>query len=291
MSSIQRAMEFRNRGQQSVGTCKKAFGVKHRKWRPITLQLQLSCEGGLMGATPEPVIAKQHPVTKVRFIKMSKGQRWLQKIVTGVVENRTLDATQLLEILLSKSSGGNVIQSDHGENPDQNDPLLDSMAFSDSEDCEPPASKTAAPATSRAAPKMNSIIKITMPEICPAASVRDDGPTREVTTWWHGKRCIWLSENDFEWAISYMRVELDTYGVRPVDEYDDDPASDQCIRWDFKERAWSCATPDGSALTMFRPERITPTDAGVDARAFALLSYSRKKELAYEHAQAYKGGA
>ena len=244
-----------------------------------------------MSATPEPVIAKQHPVTKVRFIKMSKGQRWLQKIVTGVIENRTLDATQLLEILLSKSSGGNVIQSDHGENPDQNDPLLDSMAFSDSEDCEPPASKTAAPATSRAAPKMNSIIKITMPEICPAASVRDDGPTREVTTWWHGKRCIWLSEKDFEWAISYMRVELDTYGVRPVDEYDDDPASDQCIRWDFKERAWSCATPDGSALTMFRPERITPTDAGVDARAFALLSHSRKKEIAYEHAQAYKGGA
>ena len=75
-----------------------------------------------------------------------------------------------------------------------------------------------------------------------------------------------------------------------VDEQDDD-ASDQFIRWDFQERAWSRATPDGSALTLFRPERITSTDAGVDACAFALLSYSRKKELAYEQAQAHKGGA
>ena len=166
------------------------------------MQLQLSCEGGLMGAHPEPVICKRHPATKVRFIKMTKGQRWLQKLVTGVVANRSLDATELLETLLSKSSAGKVMTSAHGDGPEPDDACMDALAYDASDPCEPPASKTASPATSPPAPKMNSIIKITMPEICPAASVRGDGPTREVTTWCHGKRRIWLAEADFEWAIS-----------------------------------------------------------------------------------------
>ena len=263
----------------------KTFGVVTKKWKPVVLQMQLTSAGGLMGKTSEPVESAVHPVSKTVFIKMNKSQRWLQRIVSGSVGARSLDATNMLETLTSKIDRGKIVNpSDHDDGPEKPDALMAALDY----EGEKPAVVTAEKV------KTNSIVKVNMPEVCPTASVRGDGPKREVTLWFRGKRSLWLSQEDAEWAICWLRVELDTLGVHPVEDSSCAVEGDSTtssspgpeVRWSFADSAWSVVRSDQEGVCLFRPEDLRLQDTVLDETAFQALTYSDRKRLTLEKARA-----
>ena len=274
------------------------FGVKHKSWKQPQMRMQLTCAGGCLGGRTEPVEAAQHPVTRNTFVKLIKSARWLQRFVTSRIHHSALQPTTLLETLTAKFNG-----SDHGDGPpDAEDARMEELAYDDDDDADgdspPDASAAINPKIKRI--PINAIVTIDMPEICPTAHVNPDERIRGVKLWnrgGRGRRGLWIAMEDVEWAVSYMRVELDTLGVAPLDETDDSqPISDagdsqspaiqvQSHRWDFPREAWAIESP-GQQTIFFGIAELTADDIPVDHGASSMqaylqtLGYDEKKELA-----------
>jgi hypothetical protein len=262
----------------------KTYGVKINQWKPVALRLQLTCTGGLLGKRPEPVETAMHPVLNKPFIKMSKSQRWLQRVVSGTVCARALDSTKLLETLCSKIEGGTVVECDgHGDGPEAADALMNALDYVETQPAKVSVRKV----------KVDSVVKITMPEVCPTASVHGGGPTHEITVWFRSKRCIWLSQEDIEWAVSWLRVELDTLGVSPVE--DDTSAVDtespnsvgatSVVRWSFEDAAWSFVQDEDQVVRVVRLEELRREDTQLSESAFQVITYEDRKRLTFEKAR------
>ena len=276
------------------------FGVRQTKWKAPQVRMQLTCTGGLLGKRQEPVDAAQHPITHGTFVKMTKSQRWLQRIVTGVVQHTALNSCALLDTLVKKM----MAYGGHGNGPPlDEDGLMSELAYDDDVNDPPAANASNASSQSSHIP-LNAILEVAMPAICPTAHVHCDGKTRTVKLWYRGKRCVWLLQDDIEWATSYMRAELDTCGVPPLNENDSELASDHVERqslihsqvpyvgWDFSREAWAISRP-GQAPLFFALNDLQPHDIPSDHGAlgsssaqayFSTLSYEAKKELAREAA-------
>ena len=268
------------------------FGVKHKGWKEPRLRMQLTCTGGCLGDKQEPVDSAQHPITHATFVKMTKSQRWLQHVITARLSHKSLQSTTLLETILQKM----MAPSDHGYGPPPEDDRMENLDYDADDDSPPDANASIARAPVRRIP-MNTIIDLAMPQVCPTAQVRPDGVMRTIKLWHRGKRCVWLAQEDIEWAVCYMRVELDTMGVAPLDEDDDhEPARDDSgdhnpdsqmprVRWDFERHAWEITKP-GEAPTFFGIQDIQASDIPADHGASSVhaylqtLSYEAKKELA-----------
>ena len=258
------------------------FGVLNRKWTTPQVRMQLTCTGGMLGKKQEPVDAARHPITHGTFVKMTTSDRWLQRMVTGLTGNTCLASTTLLRTLVNKT----MASRDHGNGPpsDQDDPMNE-LVYDDAGNSPPDANASRASATASRIPT-NAILEVTMPELCQTGRVHCDGKTRSVKLWYRGKRCLWIAQEDIEWAMSYMRVEFDTCGVPPPSDNPDIQMPEVC--WDFGRRAWSITEP-GQEPTFFAPTDLQPHDIPSDHKAlgsssaqayFNTLSYEDKKELA-----------
>ena len=155
-------------------------------------------------------------------------------MVTGSKCNHALNETTLLEDLIQKVINGDCSVVTGIPDATDDDALLASL------DYDTPV--VAAPAAKKPKIVKNVIVTVTMPEFCPTASVRGGGSTRSVKLWYLGSRVVWLAKNDVEWAVSYMRVQLDTCGVPPViesddavDVHDDDAPPPPSVLWAFPE--------------------------------------------------------
>ena len=253
------------------------FGVKHPLWKQPQVQMQLNSTGGLMGKHAMPVQAALHPLKQQTFIKLTKSERWLQKAVAGVVQNTCLNSTTLLEQLLEKqvSTGGDELMSGLDYDDDGAGPA-------DHGDGKGPTKNI----------RMNTIIKVRMPAVCPTAAAHGDGQERVVQLWYRGKRNVWLAREDLEWALSYLRVELDTCGVAPVIDDFSSPSSQRSIesssqdseygqvRWDFSRSAWAYTTL-GEKVLYLRPEDLRPEELPAGSQ----LSYEDKKNVAFDKAK------
>ena len=94
-----------------------------------------------------------------------------------------------------------------------------------------------------------------------------------------------------------MRVELDTCGVPPVDDSDDQstfidsqslsasPRPDVVVRLDFFRSVWKFTRPDAESDTCVAVADISSDDLGVTPAEFMKLPYSDKKSAAYEKAR------
>ena len=253
------------------------FGVEHRKWQPVKFEMRLNSVGGLLARQSEPVISSLHGPSNTHFIKLVKTQRWLQRLVTGTKCNHALNETTLLEDLIQKVINGDCSVVAGIPDATDDDALLASL------DYDTPV--VAAPVAKKPKIEKNSIVTVTMPELCPTASVRGGGSTRSVKLWYLGSRVVWLAKDDVEWAVSYMRVQLDTCGVPPViesddaaDVHDDDEPPPPAVRWDFFRCGWKVGTD------IIRPYSVTIHDTDLDDAAFSSLTYAQKKEVAYTKA-------
>ena len=268
------------------------FGVKHSKWKSPEFNLQLTCTGGLLGTKPEPVETGIHPVTKGTFVKMTKSQRWLQRMVAGTAHAWNLGASKLLDELSKKM----VAASDDGDGPPDADDPMSTLDYDDHGNGLEPVES----ADKEKKIAMNTLVSVSMPYVCPAANAHGDGHEqkhRVVKLWYRGnKRIIWLALEDVVWAASYMRVELDTCGVPPCFD-DTDHASSKSssesgspankpagIRWDFSRNAWSFGCEGGDNSHFVSPEDLRPEDIPAEKGSMQQLSYEEKKALAYERA-------
>ena len=252
------------------------FGVAHSKWKSVAFEMRLTATGGLLARQHESVPSKVHAPTNTHYIKLTKSEPWLQRMVAGCKSNHALNETTLLEELMQKVTGGDCSVG-HEDTPDDEDTLIASLDYD-----EPVVTK---PAAKRARIKPSSIITVTMPNVCPTARDRGDGSTRTVTLWYFGSRVVWLAQHDVEWAVSYMRCQLDTYGVPPLDDSQDtsdipdgDTPSEPAIRWDHGIWGWKVGN------LIIKPCNVTIQDTGLDAASFDSLTYAQKKELAYKKA-------
>jgi len=145
------------------------FGVKHSCWKQPQLVSKLTSTGGLIGKCPMPVESAIHPVTKDTYVKMNKSERWLQKIVAGLVSNSCLNHTTLLEQLLEKMNAGGE------QSPLGGDELMGSLEYDDGVACPgaPAAHGDGKEPTGNI--RMNTIIKVRMPAVCPTATAHGDG--------------------------------------------------------------------------------------------------------------------
>ena len=261
------------------------FGVLHKQWKTIEVRMQLTCTGGMLGKKQELIDAARHPITHGTFVKMTNSDRWLQRMVTGFTGNTCLASTTLLRTLVNKT----MASRDHGNGPpsDQDDPMNE-LVYDDAGNSPPDANASRASATASRIPT-NAILEVTMPELCQTGRVHCDGKTRSVKLWYRGKRCLWIAQEDIEWAVSYMRVELDTRCVLPPSDSADCQQVAE-VRWDFSRGAWSM-TKLGQEPTFFAPTDLQLDDMPSDYKAlgsssvqayFETLSYDDKKELARE---------
>ena len=118
------------------------FGVEPPKWHPVKFELRLTSTGGLLARQNEPVICSLHVPISTYFIKLTKTQKWLQRIVTGTRCNHALNETTLLEDLIQKVNGGDC--SIGGVDiPDvvDDDALIASLDYDTPVVTEPPAKK------------------------------------------------------------------------------------------------------------------------------------------------------
>ena len=271
------------------------FGVNSANWKPPRFQVQLTATGGLMGKRSEPVESDVHPITKGTFVKVTKSQRWLQRLVAGVVNNGSLSSTTLLEMLTEKM----MTTSDHGDGKsdplDADDPMID-LEYDHHGD-----GNSDPPSTKRLEKQKDAIVEVNMPLVCPTASAHGNGQERRIKLWYRGnKRCIWLAQEDLEWAASYMRVELDTCGVPPVSDDTSDtisPSTDSPspespgprIRWDFSRDAWPFTPCGKQTLHFLGPHDLEPADtsfwSSLSEGDFERLSYVEKKAFAYDKAR------
>ena len=274
---------------RDVAMAMNRFGVKHKSWKEPKMRLQLTCTGGFLGGKQEPVDAAQHPITRSTFVKMTKSSRWLQRFVTSRVNHLSLQSTTVLDTLVQKM----LASSDHGDGPPEDDARMQELEYEADEaatDDSPPDANNAPSAPKRAKPTvpMNAIVQIAMPEVCPAAQLVPDGKMRTVKLWYRGRRCVWLAQDDVEWAVSYMRVELDTCGVAPVDEEADEGAVDQGAdagadsqgtdngvipyRWDHHSDKWAL-TPPGRDTIFFGVQDLAVGDIPADHGASSVQAY------------------
>ena len=167
---------------------------------------------GARGAeTPESAI---HPTSKKTFVKFGHSQKWLQKILG----HSSLKGSRLLSILEERLK---IPTCDHGDGPDSDpdDPMAalsydDDIGTRQDEDDDDIGTKAH---EKRVTIKTNAVVRVGMPELCPTASAHGDGRQRMVTVWWRGgNKGFWIAKDDVEWAVSYMKVELETCGVAPL---------------------------------------------------------------------------
>ena len=269
----------------------RKFGVKCAQWKTPQVQMQLTCSGGLLGKKKEPIESAHHPVTHGIFICMKKSERWLMRVMAGSVNTR-LDSTTLLEVLAQKM----LASADHGDGPpcDEDDPM-NLLGYDDPDECQrvAPDARSVAKGKRRA---MNTIVEVSMPEVCPMAHVECDETIRKVKLWYRGKRSLWISQSDLEWALSYMRVEMDTCGVPPLQDQTDSPLessiddnkspkkADPEVRWNFSRQAWEVTKPDENPV-FFAPEDVEPQSCLADHTVLMDETlYEAKKRKAYEMA-------
>ena len=127
--------------------------------------MQLTGTGGLLGKKSEPVEAAQHPTTKATFVKMTKSQRWLQRMGAGCVQNCCLNSTTLLDSLIDKM----MAAGDQGDGPAAEDDPMHDLDYDDHGDGPADAEASAAPVPKKRL-VMNTVVRITMPEVCPTAT-------------------------------------------------------------------------------------------------------------------------
>ena len=202
-------------------------------------------------------------------------------MVAGSRGAHVLDETTSLDELMQKVTCGDLSIVDEDAPGVDEDTLIASLDYDEPVVTKPAAKK--AKITQK-----NSIITVTMPNVCPTANVRGDGSTRTVTLWYFGSRVVWLAQHDVDWAVSYMRCQLDTYGVPPLDDSqntsdipDGDTPSEPVIRWDHGVWGWKVGN------IIIKPCNVTIQDTGLDAASFDVLSYAQKKDYAYTKALAY----
>ena len=281
------------------------FGVASPCWKPPRFQMQLTSTGGLLGKKSEPVECDVHPVTKCTFVKVTKSQRWLQRLVAGIVNNQSLSSTTLLETITEKM----MTASDHGDGqdcpPDADDPMIDLEYDGHGHGFPDDNPSSAPPPLSTKRIQKNAIVEVNMPLVCPTASAHGNGQERRIKLWYRGnKRCIWLAQEDLEWAASYLGVELDTCGVPPVSDDTNDtmssstdspspespgPRTGPRMRWDFSRDVWSF-TPRGKQTLHFvglddLELADTSSCSSLSEGDFERLSYVEKKAFAYEKAR------
>ena len=74
------------------------FGVLHKQWKTIDVRMQLTCTGGLC-KNHEPLESAEHPITNGTFVKITKSQKWLRRMVSGMRDGTCLTSTTLLRTL------------------------------------------------------------------------------------------------------------------------------------------------------------------------------------------------
>ena len=279
--------------------------IKSSKWKPVRFLTQRCVLGGFI-STPIKVDEETHPVTKQLFVRMRGTDKWMLKVL-GSKLNGEQRHKKFLDMLQKKSQNATVVpHTDYGDGLDDKMTALD-WEYDDVGEGDPPGTaqqqdEARSNKNAKQTIPTNSIIKLDMPQTHPAAGASGDGPMRQVSVRHRGShsgRCLWLAEDDVEWALEYMWTELETCGVLPIpddEQGEDSPPTDSLsahgdeplfpesqIRWDFTAGGWKFL--DGKGNQRFC--KVTDFPKGctdLTEAEFADLRYEEKKRLTYDYA-------
>jgi hypothetical protein len=235
------------------------------------------------------------------FMRLRKDDKWLRHVVGGAQATRTtLMRTTIISTLSQAACGLDPSHddADHRDGgagtPAEVDPMESLIAKK-----KVVQKKTRVPSGR----PVRRVVEVELPEHCAEKFPDDTGTTRRVTLYCHTKSSVWLSLEDLQWFVSYVKEQHALGGVPNQRKHTRDggvrgaaaagprprdAAAPASVGWNFCNDVWEVTKPTGAGKGEKRtlcPHSMSPADIttlGLSDAEYSAMSYADKKDAAHQ---------
>ena len=263
-------------------------------WQPVTMEFRLVITGGRIPKKEyaiESMLIADKP-----YVRIDKSQEWVRKMVVGPEARKgALSRTNLIETLRMKSALSHYEPAVAECDDRRTDPMAAltpiQAAVADGADGSPPAKKARRSHRTTLSQMSTRLHEVEMPETFGAKNTE----TRKVKLFQKAAKCLFISQDDVQWMLEYLRDEVDGGGVAELPDDEDSQhlernsaVADLHLRWAF-DGAWEGTWLSGprqnqsvksyvKKLTKAKWDSLCEAAPDAWSGTYEQSTYARKKE-------------